>query len=121
MSGEPKTLTPGELLAIAHERDWSAHFHDDGYVEIESLGGDALAYEGGLLDALCAATSRVLLGVPVVARDEAAELRAAVRELYAAIAEGARAETGFSTARFMRAEQRLKELAGLAGGEGSDG
>ena len=75
MTAPTEPLTFEEALAKAHELELSVHFQRDGHVEITTLSDDDLAYGLGLLRTLSKA-----LGRPVVARDPAAELRAAAAD-----------------------------------------
>lgn len=125
MSGEPKTLTPEQEKAAREAFEtryrafawWTERFGTQHPALRKDENGDYLEegqrkYWTGFQEGYAAA-----LGVPVVARDEAAELRAAVREYLAAMDALDGPATGWSVAETNRAVDALNELRRLAGGE----
>lgn len=88
MSGEPKTLTPAEALRRLREEGMELTFDSNDatpWAVHRERGGTLPEYLhfGQTQEEVLSAA----LGVPVVARDEAAELRAALREYFALAAE----------------------------------
>ena len=115
-ASEPTAMTLSEFLSLAAERKWDVTFygHPSTCLIVDDFGDD-IAHEGWWPEAASAA-----VGSPVVERDEAAELRAAVREWAEAEAAYRDALNGFEPSPLTaaikslhRATDNLRRLAGM--------